>query len=137
MPTSESSSHNEQATLALKTVSHVEPTILLALVKGLVDVDTKGKILSKVKQMDLDETVAFVEARETHKRGLVLLPAKSMGSRCRESAGDVVKKDTLGKLQKQHLMTSNSSAPAYIPRPKKTRQTLSAEAPFTWIPSSA
>ena len=43
-----------------KTVSHVEPTILLALVKGLVDVDTKGEILSKVKQMDLDETVAFV-----------------------------------------------------------------------------
>ena len=38
-------------------------TILLALVKGLVDVDTKGKILSKVQQMDMDMTVAFVEAK--------------------------------------------------------------------------
>ena len=36
------------------TVSHIEPTILLALGKGLVHVDTKGEILSKVKQMDLD-----------------------------------------------------------------------------------
>ena len=43
-----------------QTVSHVEPTILLALFKGLADGDTKGEILSKVKQMDLDETVAFV-----------------------------------------------------------------------------
>ena len=40
-----------------KTVSHVEPTKLLALVKGLLYLDTKGEILSKVKQMDLDETV--------------------------------------------------------------------------------
>ena len=56
-----------------KTVSHVEPTILLALVKGLVDVDTKGEILSKVKQMDLDETLAFLEAREIGKRDLLLL----------------------------------------------------------------
>ena len=56
-----------------KTVSHVEPTIHLALVKGLVDMDTKGEILSKLKQMDLDETVAFVEARETCKRYLVVL----------------------------------------------------------------
>ena len=56
-----------------EAVSHVEPTILLALVKGLVDVDTKGEILSKVKQMDLEETQAFMEARETGKRDLVLL----------------------------------------------------------------
>ena len=41
--------------------------------KGLVDVDTKGDLLSKVKRMDLDETVAFMEARETGKRDLVLL----------------------------------------------------------------
>ena len=56
-----------------KTVSHVEPTILLDLVKGLVDADTKGDLLSQVKRMDLDETVAFMEARETGKRDLVLL----------------------------------------------------------------
>ena len=51
----------------------MEPTILLALVKGLADGDTKGKILSKVKQMDLDETRAFVEAREIGKQDLLLL----------------------------------------------------------------
>ena len=44
-----------------KTISHVEPTVVLALVKGLADGDTKGEILSNVKHMDLDETVAFVE----------------------------------------------------------------------------
>ena len=41
--------------------------------------------------MDLDETVAFVEARETGKPNLVLLsgghpPARLTGSRCRASA---------------------------------------------------
>ena len=45
-------------------VSHMVPTILLALVKGLTDWDTKCEILSKLKQMNLDETMAFVEARE-------------------------------------------------------------------------
>ena len=50
-----------------QTVSHVEPTILLALVKGLADGDTKAEILSKVKQMNLDNTMAFVEAREIGK----------------------------------------------------------------------
>ena len=51
----------------------MDATILLALVKGLDEMDTKGEIQSKEKQMNLDETVAFVEARETGKRDLVLL----------------------------------------------------------------
>ena len=63
-----------------KTVSHVDATIPLALVKGLFDVDTKVEILSKVKQMDLDETVAFDEARETGKRDLVLLSGGPLAS---------------------------------------------------------
>ena len=41
--------------------------------KGLLDVDTKGGILSKVEQMDLDTTVALVEARETGNCDLVQL----------------------------------------------------------------
>ena len=40
-------------------------------------------------------------------------------------------------LEDQHLMTTNSSAPAFIPRPKKTRQSVSAEASSTRTPSSA
>ena len=35
--------------------------------------DTKGEILSKEEQMDLNTTVAFVEVRETGKRDLVQL----------------------------------------------------------------
>ena len=44
-----------------ETVSHMNATILLALVKGLVDMDTTGKILSKVEQMDT--SIAFLEGR--------------------------------------------------------------------------
>ena len=84
------------------TVFHVDATILLALVKGLVDVDTKGEILSKVKQIDLDETVAFVEDRETGKRDLVLLggvplASQANGVQVQASDGGVVKRDTKGK----------------------------------------
>ena len=43
-----------------ETVSYVNAKILLALVKSLEDEDTKGEILSKVEQMDLDRTIAFV-----------------------------------------------------------------------------
>ena len=45
-------------------VSYAKPSILLALVKGLFDGDTKSEVLSKVVQINLEDTVAFVEARE-------------------------------------------------------------------------
>ena len=41
---------------------------MLALVKGLYDAETKSEVLSKVVQMNLEETVAFVEAREIGRR---------------------------------------------------------------------
>ena len=63
-----------------ETVSHVNATILLALVKGLVDLDTKGKILSKVGQMDLDKTVTFVEASETGNHDPVQLGCGALAS---------------------------------------------------------
>jgi hypothetical protein len=69
LPTFASSSHNAKVGAAPR----LSPTILLALVKGLADGDTKDEILSKVKQMDLDETVDFVEVREIGKRDLLLL----------------------------------------------------------------
>ena len=37
-----------------ETVSHVNTTILMALVKGLVIDDTKGEVLSKMEKFDLD-----------------------------------------------------------------------------------
>ena len=45
-------------------MTYAEPSILLALVKGLYTGDTKSEVLSKVVQMNLEETVAFVEAWE-------------------------------------------------------------------------
>ena len=56
-----------------QTVSYMEPSNLLALVKGLYDGDTKGEVLSEVTQMNLEDTVAFVEAREIGKRDVQLL----------------------------------------------------------------
>ena len=49
-------------------MSYVEPSILLALVKCLYNGDTKSDFLSKVVQMNLEDTVAFVEAREIGRR---------------------------------------------------------------------
>ena len=46
-------------------ILHMEPFILLALVRGLYDEDTKSEVISKLAQMTLEDTVAFVEARET------------------------------------------------------------------------
>ena len=50
-------------------MTYAEPSILLALVKGLYDAETKNEVLSKVLQMNLEETVAFVEAREIGRSG--------------------------------------------------------------------
>ena len=41
---------------------------LCLVMKGLADGDTQCEILSKLKQMNLDETMAFLEAREIGKR---------------------------------------------------------------------
>ena len=56
--------------LCTEVVSHANRSILTALVKGLVDNETKGEIMSKVERLTLDKTVTFVEARETGKRSL-------------------------------------------------------------------
>ena len=53
-----------------ETPSYADRIIHTTLVKGLVDNETKGEILSKVDKFTLDQTVAFVEARETGQRSL-------------------------------------------------------------------
>ena len=50
------------------TASNVEATILLLMVKGLVDVDIQGELFAEVDQMDLETTIAFVEIRETDQK---------------------------------------------------------------------
>ena len=47
-------------------------TLLLALVKGLVDMDTQGEILAEVEQMDLETTIAFMEIREMDKKAAAI-----------------------------------------------------------------
>ena len=61
-------------------VSGEEKWILMAMVKGLNDEDTKQEVMSKVKEMSLDETIAFVEARETGKKSINTLSGGLMAS---------------------------------------------------------
>ena len=63
-----------------KKVSVVENWILMALVKGLNDEDTKQEVMSKVVEMSIDETIAFVEARETGKKSMNTLSGGGMAS---------------------------------------------------------
>ena len=46
-------------------VSAVDSWILLLLVKNLYDADIRQEVMSKVKVMSLDDTIAFIEAKET------------------------------------------------------------------------
>ena len=53
-----------------ETASYVDRIIITTLVKGLVDNETKGEILSKVQLLSLEDTIAFVEASEKGQRSL-------------------------------------------------------------------
>ena len=46
------------------SVSYTDRCLHTTMVKGLFDTDTKREILSKVDMTTLEQTVAFVEARE-------------------------------------------------------------------------
>ena len=61
-------------------MSGEEKWMLMAMVKGLNDEDTKQEVMSKVKEMSLDETIAFVEARETGKKSINTLNGGVMAS---------------------------------------------------------
>ena len=57
-------------------VSEVDKWVRMSLIGGLNDEDTKQAVLSKVDEMPLDETITFVEARETGKTALKILGGK-------------------------------------------------------------
>ena len=48
-------------------VSEVDKWVRMSLIGGLNDEDTKQEVLSKVEELPLDETIAYVKARETGK----------------------------------------------------------------------
>ena len=54
-------------------VSEVDKWVRMSLISRLNDEDTKQEVLSKVDEMPLDETITFVEARETGKTSLKIL----------------------------------------------------------------
>ena len=57
-------------------VLEVEKWFRLSLIRGLNDEDTKQEVLSKVEEMPLDTTIAFIEARETGKTATKILGGK-------------------------------------------------------------
>ena len=61
-------------------VNFVNKFLHLCLVKGLADEDTKHEILSKVDEMSLDDTITFIEARETGKKSIDVLSGSGLSS---------------------------------------------------------
>ena len=54
-------------------VSEVTKWTRMSLIGGLNDEDTKQEVLLKVEELPFDETIAFVEAKETGKTSLKIL----------------------------------------------------------------
>ena len=61
-------------------VSEVNKWVLMSLISGLNDKDTKQAVLSKVKEISHDDTIAFVEARETVKNSVKILSGGGLTS---------------------------------------------------------
>ena len=53
--------------------SEADKWVGLSLIGGLNDEETKQEVLSKVEELPLDETIAFLKARETGKTSLNIL----------------------------------------------------------------
>ena len=69
----------------------------MSLISGLNDKDTKQAVLSKVEEMTLDDTIAFVEARETGKNSVKILNGGGLMS---GQANRVHEKEVTGDLGK-------------------------------------
>ena len=61
-------------------VSAVDSWILLLLVKNLYDADIRQEVMSKVKVMSLDDTIAFIEAKETSLKASHTLDRNTLAS---------------------------------------------------------
>ena len=54
-------------------VSMVDKWVLMTLINGLYDGDTQQAVLSKVTELNLEDTIIFVEAREVGKNSVKIL----------------------------------------------------------------
>ena len=61
-------------------VFEVNKWVLMSLISGLNNKDTKQAVLSKVEEMTVDNTVAVVEARETGKNSVKILSGGGLSS---------------------------------------------------------
>ena len=78
-------------------VSEVNKSVLMSLISRLNDEDTKQLVLSEVEEMTLDNTFAFVEARETGKNSVKILSGGGLTS---GQANRVHEKEVAGDLGK-------------------------------------
>ena len=62
------------------TVSMVDKWVLMTLINGLHDEDTQQAVLSKVEEMNLADTIVFVEAREVGKHSVKAINGGLMSS---------------------------------------------------------
>jgi hypothetical protein len=87
----------------LLKVSEVDKWGLMSLISGLNDDDTKQAVLSKVEEMTLDDTIAFVEARETGRNSVkpVAKLTVCMRKKSRKSwkSANPVVEEAMGKIQ--------------------------------------
>ena len=63
-----------------KKVSYADKMILHALVRGITDEEIREQVLAKTEEMGLEETVKFVEAKETGRRSTVQLGPGTLAS---------------------------------------------------------
>ena len=66
--------------MCLLKVSEVDKWVFLSLISRLNDEYTKQAVLSKVEEMTLIDTIAFVEARETGKNSVKILSGGGLTS---------------------------------------------------------
>jgi hypothetical protein len=66
--------------MCLLKVSEVDKWVFLSLISRLNDEYTKQAVLSKVEEMTLIDTIAFVEARETGKNPVKILSGGGLTS---------------------------------------------------------
>ena len=75
----------------------VDKLVRMSLIGGLNDKETKQEVVSKVEEMPLDETMVFVEARETGKSSLKILNGGLSSSHIMRMSPPVTSASTAGR----------------------------------------
>ena len=68
------------ATACTERVSYSDKMILHAMVRGIADEEIREQVLAKTEELGLEETVKFVEAKETGRRSTVELGTSTLAN---------------------------------------------------------